>query len=367
MPVQKLRPPGRVPPAEHLARAVQQLVDPGSGSPDERVLVEWPRGGASGVALLELLPAELPFDTSGTTGPPTTWWRAGLQLVSEGQLLVETLGLSQVDAVVTYAPTRHLYGFLFGCVVPALLGVPVYHVDLGSPLPFVEGRRPLVATLPAAWWHLKRSGLALDRFDALTLVHSSAHLPPTADEVCAGLGRRARLYELHGSTETGLVATRVHGEGDVWHLAEDVRLAHTLPPDCEYRLEVRSPRLARRTGEPRPSRLLMDDLVLTGRQPRTFRLLGRHSRLVKVNGRRVDLGQVEALLLDAVPDAVLSCEAVRDPLRGEWHEVLVAGGSAELDAVAEACRRVLLPWQAPRGIRQVQHTHRTPKERTLLR
>ena len=85
------------------------------------------------------LPDQLSFATSGTTGRPVTWWRTRDQVLAEAGLLIENLRLRGVDQVLTYAPTDHLYGFLFGSVVPTLLGVPVRPVDTVGPLPAGDG------------------------------------------------------------------------------------------------------------------------------------------------------------------------------------------------------------------------------------
>lgn len=361
--------PGPLPtvvrPQEHLARAVRQLEHPDSAGLGEYTRVDWPALGGGGQELLELLPKELPFATSGTTGTPAVWWRARLQLLVEAQLLIDALGLRDADAVVSYAPTRHLYGFLFGCVVPALLNVPSHHVRLDSPLPRLDCARPVFATLPAAWWHLAHSRRELAAFESLTLVHSSARLPSNTGPLLDALGRRARLVELHGSTETGLVATRSDRE-PFYRLAADVQPWLTRPAWSEGRLEIRSPRLGRPAAGNRPSRLTMDDIVRFGELPRTFYLLGRHSRSVKVNGRRVDLARVESRLRDVLPGIELASEPVRDTVRGEWHEVLVTGGPTAQAAVAEACDRILQPWEAPRRVRAVDRITRVPEERKVL-
>ncbi|MFD0823844.1 hypothetical protein ACFQ0D_37220, partial [Micromonospora zhanjiangensis] len=198
--------------------------------------------------------------------------------------------------------------------------------------------------------------------------HSSAALPEDAAAVLAALGPGARFVELFGSTETGLVATRTSPDDPEWTLAPDVTFgAGSLTrPDTEASagadhdtllpaasgsrseapagpgtfgpggarpvpLVVRSPRLARRPGEPVPTELRLDDLVtVTG--PDTFRWHRRRGELVKVNGRRVELDAVLARLAVAAPGVRLSARPHRDGLRGEWFTVLVH--TADAAAVA---------------------------------
>ena len=96
--------------------------------------------------------------------------------------------------------------------------------------------------------------------------------------------------------------------------------------------------------------MVLEDVV-TLRPDRTFRWVGRASRLLKVNGRRVYLDQVEAALRAAVPDAVTRCEQDRDPQRGEWFDVVVdPTGRQGFREVERACQS-LPAYQRPRLVR----------------
>ena len=171
-------------------------------------------------------------------------------------------------------------------------------------------------------------------------------LTPATVRLLAELGRRARLVDLFGSTETGLVATR-HAADAVWSPAPDVTL-HTEVGTG--RLVVASPRIAHRPGTPAQTEAVLEDVV-TLHPDGTFRWVGRASRLLKVNGRRVYLDQVEATLRAAVPDAVTRCEPDRDPQRGEWFDVVVdSTGRRGVRAVERACQ-ALPAYQRPRLVR----------------
>src|SRR5207302_7170519 len=102
------------------------------------------------------------------------------------------------------------YGYLAGLAVPRLLDIPCVQAGLTVPARDVASRfrRPLIIAVPAAFAVLERSVAAFAGAQSLTLVHSSALLPPAAPRLLEALGARARLVELFGSTETGLIATR---------------------------------------------------------------------------------------------------------------------------------------------------------------
>jgi acyl-coenzyme A synthetase/AMP-(fatty) acid ligase len=291
----------------------------------------------------------LAFATSGSTGEPVSWLRTAEQIVAEARLLAELTAPDDVDGVVCFAPPRHLYGYLMGLALPQLLGVPCWYVSLTeSPKRVVSRlRRPVIATVPAAMATLSRSLPALRRLDEVVLVHGSAVLPPDAGRIVAALDGRARMVELFGSTETGLVASRATA-GAPWTPATDVAVAAGQAGVPEQ-LRVRSPRLAHRPGGTVPAELKLDDIV-TVRPDGTFDWHGRRSRMVKVNGRRVYLDEIEAFLRDAAPGAVSRCEAHPDDLRGEWFTVLVdSAGSQGLAEVEQACR-ALPAWQRPSSV-----------------
>ncbi|MGW0028717.1 acyl-CoA synthetase [Streptomyces sp. NPDC003314] len=307
--------------------------------------------------LLALLPPELPFETSGSTGTPVVWWRSRAQLLQEAEHIAALLEPERPDAFVVHAPLRHLYGLLFGALVPALLEKPARYVRATDPLP-AGPERPLHVAVPSTWWQLRHSGeLTPDR--PLTVVHSTGPLPGTAAAVRRALPR-LRLYEVHGATETGMIGTRTDGAPD-WELAPDVSFAGPAVPGHRAPLSVHSPRLARRDDAPPGQRHVLDDLVeVTG--PRSYRLVGRLGGLLKINGRRADLSAVETALRAAVPDVVLRCVLVPDEVRGEWYEVHVDGGETARNAVA-AATRALPDWQVPRAVRTAPLTSgpgRTP-------
>ncbi|HSV64847.1 MAG TPA: hypothetical protein VLJ59_02925 [Mycobacteriales bacterium] len=287
------------------------------------------------------------FATTGTTGEPVRWTRTAGQIHAEARLLAELCGAG-IDGIACYAPPAHLYGYLMGRALPELLGVPCRQVGLTDPpaAALAGWRRPLVVALPASFAPLVRAVPVLTGLDRLVVVHSSAALPPAAGRLLGALDGTARLVELFGSTETGLIGWR-HGVNDTdWTLAADVWFGAGLGAGVE-RLRVRSPRLARRAGMPQPAEIETDDLVrvLDGR---TFRWLGRRSRLVKVNGRRVNLDHVHAQLADAVPDVAFGCRPERDELRGEWFSVCAETADPRLLTALEDAARALPPWQRPR-------------------
>jgi acyl-coenzyme A synthetase/AMP-(fatty) acid ligase len=297
---------------------------------------------------------ELEFQTSGSTGEPLTWLRTADQLRAEAGMLTMLCVPPGLDGILTYAPVDHLYGHLFGRAMPELLGVPARRLELvDDPATALSGwRRAVVVAVPASFAQLARCLPALRALDRLVVVHGGAALPPLAGRVMAALGERASLVELFGSTETGLVGHRGGLSRAVWTLAPDVTFASETQPGAIAPLRVRSPRIARRPGAERQRHHELDDVVRIDGE-RAFQWLGRRGRLLKVNGRRVNLELIETRLREAVPGVRLHCRPERDDLRGEWFTVVAEAGERQtVSALQAACRR-LPAWQRPRAVRAV--------------
>jgi acyl-coenzyme A synthetase/AMP-(fatty) acid ligase len=303
--------------------------------------------------------AEVAFRTSGHTGPPRLWLRTFVQLSQEVDVLARVCALAPCDAVVSFAPLRHLYGFLFSFCVPALLRLPVWYRPAGEVAPDLAGlpaQRPLVVTIPSVLGLLERRARELRRFRDVRLVHSTSTLPDAAVALAAAV-ETASVVELFGSTETGLVASRELHEGTsgAWTLAPDVAFRGPVRRGSERRLAVRSPRIAREPGLPSRTSFVLDDRVEPVDE-RRFRFHGRRSELIKVNGRRLNLADVERALAGALPCADLACVGRRDRYRGESYDLLVVPGpepGVTPAAVRGRVAAVLREDEQPRSVRIV--------------
>ncbi|WP_333767264.1 class I adenylate-forming enzyme family protein [Streptomyces sp. IBSBF 2435] len=273
------------------------------------------------------------FDTSGSTGAARSWFRHPRQMEREVRLIGGCL-VGPVDHVVTYAPPRHLFGALFGQWLPRMAQVPVHEAwaDPLRPLPVRPGERVLVVCVPMAWDLLRRGWPALERAGSIVALHSSAVPPPAARDLVRRAGPLLRAHEILGSTETGGIAhrplARRGGAADDWQGFPDVAFVRrdAAPAGAAQELVVAGPRLARPENRRRPpARWATGDLVeYTG--PGRFRLLGRGSRLVKVNGIKVHLAKVDERLDAALPQA--ECVALPlsgDAIAGEGYAVFWSG------------------------------------------
>ncbi|MER5627796.1 class I adenylate-forming enzyme family protein [Streptosporangium sp. NPDC002544] len=303
-----------------------------------------------GELVLGTLPPTIDFHTSGSTGPSRCWRRLRENVWLEAGMLAELIEPEKPEAVVSCVPPTHLYGALASVLIPAHLRLPVwYKPTFYGVMPPIEQRRVVVVATPWIFTLLLQHMKWVREMEHITVLYGGAMLPATAGEFLAEAGPdRALIVEVLGSTEAGGIATRRWREGEPppWTLFRDVSFVEPesrpelasdpepagtngegqngdgSPDDGEIPLVIRSPRLAFRPDERPPPLWEADDHV----QPldeRTFRFAGRRTRLVKVNGRRINLDEVEHALR-----AVLDCEdlavvPVADRMIGEHVDLLV--------------------------------------------
>ncbi|GGM13672.1 hypothetical protein GCM10010129_67150 [Streptomyces fumigatiscleroticus] len=315
-------------------------------------------------------PADVPFRTSGHSGAPVRWWRTPGQLREEA-LLVARTALGTVEQVVCFAPPQHLFGRLFGIVLPELLDVPVVRawddpVSVPAPRP---GLRTLFVCLPSSWLVLRSLIPATSDHPGAVALHGTGPVTDVArDLVRERRGTPFTAVEVFGSTETGAVALRPldadPGATTPWRLLDDVT-AHVGDDD---RLTVRSPRLARRDTDDRPlTTWTMDDTV-TWVPPRSFVWRGRSTRMIKVNGLRCDLGVVEEAVASAFPGTEVVCTTTGDPVRGESYDLFHTGprGLADPRAVRAAVTAALPGCPLPRAVHHIDRIPRSATGKPLL-
>ncbi|WIX90462.1 long-chain fatty acid--CoA ligase [Amycolatopsis sp. DG1A-15b] len=312
---------------------------------DRAWLVRWDRSAPDAEELARrVLPDPVDLRTSGTTGPGRVWRRTFDQLWAEAGLLADLLRPRTPAAVLSFAPPRHIFGLLATVLVPARLGIPVwYRPDLFGPMPEEQHPRWAVVAIPWVFSLLRRNISWVRSLDHLAVLHSTATLPAAAGGFLAAAGPgRVSVTEVFGSTETGGVAKRVWAGGNPpWELFDDVSLVSG--PDtgsgAEVPLRIAGPRLAAVPGEPPPADLTMDDFVRPVGD-RAFSFVGRRSSLVKVNGRRLDLDELERSLRAVLPCADLALVPVTDDLTGEHLDLHVVPENGH-DIDVQAVRRHL--------------------------
>lgn len=281
--------------------------------------------------------------TSGSTGAPSAHEKTFAQLLSEPAAHVEGFGLAG-QRIVSAVPPFHIYGLLFGVLVPLLGGGSTSReapLQPGEVMRALEGARVLIAVPP----HLAAlATYQVGEWPAMKRVFSSA--APLAAPIARALASRGwPVTEVLGSTETGGIASRSTPDG-AWSALPGVE----IEIDPEARLWVRAPWCARQRTQDRVEPA-----------PDGFRHLGRSDAVVKIGGRRIDLGEVEARLKQhpGVRDArVLAVQS--KSVRGVELWAVVEAERVDLAGLREDLRAHIDPVALPRRFRVVASLPRSP-------
>ncbi|NOY92094.1 MAG: acyl--CoA ligase [Deltaproteobacteria bacterium] len=292
--------------------------------------------------------------TSGTTGAPKSYPKTAGQLLGEAAVLRAAFPEVEAARVLAVVPPYHIYGLLFGLLLPAISGGsfardPAYHaLALADSL-----RRDQVDVLVSVPAHLRGlRDLAAAELPTLRRVFSSG--APLAEDTARQLAQRFgwSVTEVLGSTETGGIAQRVSGASGAqpYRLFEGV----TLRLDAQGHMLLDSPLLdadALRPYRHADRAELLDD----GR----FLLLGRSDGVIKVGGTRVALAEIEARLraVEGVEDAAVIAVEVGGA-RGHATWAAVVAPERSVAELRRALREHLAPVVLPRRYRFVERLPR---------
>lgn len=224
------------------------------------------------------------FHTSGSTGASKTIVKTFASLAKETAMHRQFYaGLSRSVRFIGTVQWNHMLGKLWMDMLPKALGLPADPEVVMTP-------EALLAKMNAAEQvFLVTTPSFLDR---LTLYADQYHVPRNCVEIVTSgalltadvSARTKRVFgieprQIFGSTETGGVAWR-RGDG-LWQVFDPVRVR-----DVGGRIGVRSPFSFRRN-------YVMGDGLELSPDRRSFKLLGRRDRLVKINEERVNLAEME--------------------------------------------------------------------------
>ncbi len=141
--------------------------------------------------------------TSGSTGEHTACPKTASQLVGEASVLAETFSFGEGARVLAMVPPYHIYGLLFGVLVPLVGGAALYrHTPLLAPevAAVLASGVDVLVTVPA---QLRALALAPETQPKLSRVFSSG--APLSPRVARRVKERFgwTVTEVFGSSETG--------------------------------------------------------------------------------------------------------------------------------------------------------------------
>lgn len=286
--------------------------------------------------------------TSGSTGKPTLVPKTFSQIDVEVQF-ISTL-FDGPKRVATLVPWCHIWGILSSFFVP-LSGGGVCDLSAGVSARTVldrvqAGALDLVVAVPAyyqAMVRLLEAGVVGALPPSCYFASSSAPMTPVLRKAFTEL-TGCRLTDIYGSTEAGGIAFR-HADGP-WTVQPHV----DIRVDGDGALSVRSPSVSFETENGFYS---IGDLVKPTENG--FLLVGRKDDVVKIGGRRIALGEIQAVF-DACP-AVLRAAVFSIERRGALRLAAVVQpaetGETSIDAIKQFVRERLADHKVPGIVRLV--------------
>jgi acyl-coenzyme A synthetase/AMP-(fatty) acid ligase len=286
--------------------------------------------------------------TSGSSGRPVAIPKKLRQLAREIENLESTFGsrLGKAEVLATVSQ-QHIYGLLFKILWPLCAGRVIRLRQLFYPEEILEAvASSSAACLVASPAHLKRLPEAAawtaagERWRAV--FSSGGPLGWSAAQDAQRHFGHA-VTEIYGSSETGGVAWRDRSQDDsAWTCFPGVKVSVLAEQLC-----IESPLLP----DARPFQSADRAEALASR---TFRLLGREDRIVKVEEKRISLDAIENSLLESG----LALEAKALSLEGERLEigavlVLSVEGQKRLQGEGRAALRLALREAVARRVERV--------------
>lgn len=285
--------------------------------------------------------------TSGTTERPRYVVKTMAQLLDELDVLASVFPPAR--CALSTVPLSHLYGLLFGALLPLRTGARIvsHEALLPTDIAAVIEREQvdLMISTPA---HLRAMADApMPR--GLRVITSGARMPAEL-HMSLATGHGWQITDVLGSTETGGIATRTHPMS-AWVPLPGVRVS---APDGT--LVVESPWC----GAPRVE--LADRVeVKTGG---SFHYLGRTTELLKIAGKRAHAHELEATVL-AVPGvtdaAVLAHAAAGKEARVALAVSIAHDAVVGREEITAAIRRQFDAVFVPRMIKFVPQIPRTER------
>ncbi len=274
----------------------------------------------------------LGFSTSGSTGDPKEISHSAAALLNEVMGIVANAG--SVRRVVSLVPCHHIYGFLFGLLLPSALGVAVLDRTRVPPTSVLDKAEPgdLIVATPFHWGMIAADGPAVP--PGVQALSSGAPSKPAQWAMARKRGMAA-MIEIYGSTETSGVGMRT---------------------DCNAPFDL-LPHLVRngdRIGTSGGVVLPLQDR-LDWCSTRQFRPKGRLDGAIQIGGVNVIPSSVAGILSEnpEVADVVVRPE---DTLNGRLKAFVVPQGEDNEPTNLEANLRAAMAARLPAAARPVSYT-----------
>lgn len=255
--------------------------------------------------------------------------------------------------VVVCCPVHHIYGFIWGVMLPTALGVPVVDLAWDEPLAMQSGDVVVAVPTQWAWW----AQIKLKWPPNVTGISSTGPLSIDA-AAAAGHAGLARLWGIYGSTETG-------GLGWRNELGQDEKY-YQIAPGKQRQADT----IACVMQDGSLAKLDVQDQLnwfdssasKTGCES-TFEVIGRLDGVVQVAGHNVSPDAVARQLRShpAVKDAAVRLGNINGEPRLKAFVVLTDGAVQQTDAVDALEQWMLQTLSVPQRPAHISYGAALPK------
>jgi long-chain acyl-CoA synthetase len=178
----------------------------------------------------------LHFMTSGSTGISKSVHHPSLFLEQEVQAWCHKIKMLNIRRVVVACPLHHIYGCIWGVLLPTALDVPMISVTPAR-LPNWLMPHDMLVTVPPVWEYLAPASANLPAH--LLGINSTGHLPTLTRELLAQAD--IQLWEIYGSSETAGIAARnvkdqLYETLSYWSRGKQMHQIERVCPDGQTRL-----------------------------------------------------------------------------------------------------------------------------------
>lgn len=226
--------------------------------------------------------------SSGSSGIPSENSKTWGQLITTAKQVQSELKIDKYNklGLVATVPPQHMFGFEFAIILPLISGVIVHHknpfyaMDIQLALKDLDFCKILVTTP----FHLKVCNTISNDWPKIEFALSATAALPKSIAIKSEKTFCASVKEIYGSSESGALATRRLTKNPNWELFSDYSLEERKG---EYFLKAEGQLIK-----------LPDTLDIFSSH--SFALVGRHSDIVKIGGKRCSIAQITLAIRNLV-------------------------------------------------------------------
>ncbi|KLI40366.1 AMP-binding protein [Brachyspira hyodysenteriae] len=227
------------------------------------------------------------FYTSGSTGYPKLIEKTLKQFEAEATKIVNQFTDNIKDSLFLYTvPHYHSYGFVFAVLVPFMLEAKCINNRINyleTVNNFADYEKITIVTTPAFLKRIDKSSLKIK--SKWYLFSSTGMLEEKVNDLCKEIFG-TDVTEIYGSTEAGAMAYRRRSENQLWTRLSVVKLKVDENGSIECCSGYTGENVWIHVGD-----------VVNMKNEDEFELLGREDSIVKIEGKRISVQQIDRQIL----------------------------------------------------------------------